>query len=55
MGETIDTRTDPDELGDTVDPFEAWMNGELDYDDLTDEEKLAADAVIASSSESHED
>jgi len=47
MDGTIDTRTNPDELGDTVDPYEAWMNGDIDYEDLSDEDKRAADALLA--------
>ena len=47
MSRIIDTRTNPDELGDEVAPFDAWLNGDLDYADLSDEDKKAADNVIS--------
>jgi hypothetical protein len=45
----IDTRTDIDNLGDIVPDFDLWMNGAMDYADLSEEDKKAADRVISAS------
>ena len=46
MAEALDTRTDPDELGDLVDPWDEWMTDQIEYDDLPDELKAKADAIF---------
>jgi hypothetical protein len=47
MSKIIDTRTNIEEVGDAVPEIDAWMSGDIDYDDLSDEGKKTADAYIS--------
>jgi hypothetical protein len=42
IAEALDTRTDPDELGDLVDPWDEWLTDQIEYDDLPDDLKEKA-------------
>lgn len=42
MAKILDTRTDPDELGDLVDPWDEWLTDQIEYEDLPDDLKAKA-------------
>jgi hypothetical protein len=44
--EIIDTRTKVDEEGDLVDPWDDFINGDLPFDDLSEELKTRARKVF---------
>jgi hypothetical protein len=42
MTKRLDTRTDTERIGDEVDPWDAFMEGVLDYADLDSEDQARA-------------
>ena len=48
MSEIIDTRTDVTEVGDEVEPIDAWLLGDLDFADLSPQDQDAARKLVAS-------
>lgn len=47
MTKRIAPWTKTDEVGDEVPPFDAWLNGDIDYADLPDDDKELADKILA--------
>ena len=46
MPKRIDPRTDPEEVGDLVSPWDLWLQGELATEDLPEDEQEAAREII---------